>query len=146
MLRSFLIGLVVGSRSYTPLAAVSGLARRGRLPGLHPRLMWIANPSVATGLKVMAAGELGADKLPIAPNRTVVPGLLMRMASGGLAGAALAPSRRALAGAALGASAAVGAAYLSLAARTWAMRRFGQTSTGLVEDALALAATRAVVR
>ena len=64
---------------------------------------------------------------------------------GAIAGAALAPRRqRALAGA-LGAAGAVGAAYLSFDARIRSMQRFGQVSTGVVEDAIMLAATLAIV-
>jgi hypothetical protein len=47
-------------------------------------------------------------------------------------------------GAALGAVAAVGAAYLTFALRTRAMRRFGQTATGLVEDAFTLVAAELI--
>jgi hypothetical protein len=49
-------------------------------------------------------------------------------------------------GAVVGASAAVAAAYVTFGARMKAMRRFGQTSTGLVEDALTVGAARLVTR
>jgi hypothetical protein len=39
----------------------------------------------------------------------------------------------------------VGAAYLTFALRMRAMRRFGQTATGLVEDALTVGAAEWVV-
>jgi uncharacterized membrane protein len=144
MLRSFLIGLPAGARAMTPLAAVSEAARRGELPAGHGAA-WLAHPLVATGAKALAAGEMWGDKLPRAPDRIVAAGVIARIVSGGLAGAALAPRRHAGLGAVLGASAAVGAAYLTFSARMHAMRRHGQTPTGLVEDALTVAATRMIL-
>jgi uncharacterized membrane protein len=142
MIRSFLIGLVAGSRALTPLATVSDAARRHALPANNGAPAWLGHPLVAAGLKTLAAGELMGDKMRTAPDRTVLAGLLARIVSGGLAGAALAPRRKALAGAALGAAAAVGASYLTFAGRRRAMERFGQTPTGLVEDALTLGAAQ----
>ncbi len=89
--------------------------------------------------------KLWGDKLHSAPDRIVPAGVLARVVTGGLAGAALAPRGRAVLGGALGATAAVGAAYLTFALRMSAMRRFGQTQTGLVEDALTIAAAQGVV-
>lgn len=142
MLRSFLIGLVAGSRAMTPLAAVSEAARKGDLPRDNGAPHWLGGPIVAAGLKTLAAGELWGDKLASAPDRIVPVGIAARIVSGGLAGAALAPRRQALAGAALGALAAVGAAYLTFGARMRAMRRFGQSQTGVVEDALTVGAAQ----
>jgi len=136
MLRSLLIGLVAGSRSLTPLAAVSDAARRGALPANSAAPHWIGAPAVAAASKLLAAGELWGDKLDSAPNRIAPLGIIARLVTGGLAGAALAPRRQAWLGGLIGATAAVGAAYLTFAARKRAMRRFGQKSTGLVEDAL----------
>ncbi len=146
MIRSLLIGLVAGARSITPVAAVSEAARRHALPLDNGAPSWLGRPAVAGGLKLMAAGELGADKLPAAPNRIVPFSMAVRMVGAGVAGAALAPRRRALAGALLGAGAAVAATYVTFDLRRRAMLRFGQVPTGLVEDALALAATRLIVR
>jgi uncharacterized membrane protein len=146
MIHSFLIGLVAGARSLTPLAAVSQAARRGGLPADNGAPAILGHPLVAAGARALAAGELWGDKLKSAPDRILPAGLVVRVALGGLAGAALAPRRHALLGAALGSAAAVGAAYVTFGARVRAMRRFGQTSTGLVEDGLALGAARAVVR
>jgi uncharacterized membrane protein len=145
MIRSFLIGLPAGARSLTPLAAVSLAMERGELPADNGAPRWLGASAVARGVALLAAGELTGDKMKSAPDRIVALGLLARLASGGLAGAALAPKRRALAGAALGAGAAVGSAYLTFHARMWALRRFGQTATGLVEDALVVWTTHGVV-
>jgi uncharacterized membrane protein len=145
MLRSFLIGLVAGSRAMTPLAAVSDAAERGLLPNRNAGLAWLGHPAVSAGLKLLAAGELWGDKLRSAPDRIVPAGILARLVTAGVAGAALAPRRRALEGAVLGATAAVGAAYVTFAIRQRAMRRFDQTSTGMIEDALTVAAAQRVV-
>jgi uncharacterized membrane protein len=145
MIRSFLIGLVAGSRALTPLATVSEAARRGRLHTDSRASALLAHPVVAAGLKALAAGELWGDKLHSAPDRIGPAGLAARVMTGGFAGAVLAPRHRALAGALLGAAAAVGAAYLTFDARRRAMRRFGQTPTGIVEDALTVGAAQLVV-
>ena len=146
MIRSFLIGLVAGARALTPLATVSDAARRGALPRDNGAPSWLGHPLVAAGLTALAAGELWGDKLKSAPDRIVFAGIAARLVSGGVAGAALAPRRRALTGALLGATAAVGAAFLTFGIRMRALRRFGQTPTGLVEDALTIGAAQLVLK
>jgi uncharacterized membrane protein len=146
MIPSFLIGLVAGSRAMTPLAAVSDAAARGMLPRDSGAPSWLGHPLVAAGSKALAGGELLGDKMRTAPDRIVLAGIAARIVSGGIAGAALAPRHRALAGALLGATAAVGAAYLTFGARVRAIRRFGQTPSGLVEDALTIGAANLVLR
>jgi uncharacterized membrane protein len=79
------------------------------------------------------------------PEQTVFLGLLARVMSAGIAGAALAPRGRERMGAAVAVTTAVPLAYLTLAGRKRAMARFGQTRSGLVEDALVVAAGFAVV-
>jgi uncharacterized membrane protein len=145
MIRSFLIGLAAGARAMTPLAAVSDAAHKGALPADNGAPAWLGHPLVAAGSKALAAGELWGDKLPSAPDRIVPVGIAARLVSGGLAGAALAPRRHALLGGALGATAAVGAAYLTFAMRMRALRRYGQTPTGVIEDALTVGAAQAVL-
>lgn len=144
LLHSFLIGLVAGARSLTPLAFVSEAARQGRLdhtaaPG------WLGSPLVSAGSKALAAGELAGDKWDKAPDRIVPAGMLARLLTGAIAGAALAPRGKALAGGLLGAGAATAAAYVTFGARMTAMKQFGQASTGAVEDALALGLTGLIV-
>jgi uncharacterized membrane protein len=146
MIHSFLIGLTAGARSLTPLAVVSEAARRGALPADSGAPSWLGHPLVAAGSKALAAGELFGDKMKSAPDRIVPAGLIARVVCAGIAGAALAPRRHAMAGAVLAAGAAVGAAYLTFNARIRAMRRFGQTPTGLVEDALTVGAAGMVMR
>jgi uncharacterized membrane protein len=94
-------------------ALLSRAAVKGRLSLDGTNLAFLGSPRVSKTLLAMALGELVADKLPAAPSRTALPPLLGRAASGALVGAALFASdgRRAAAGATLGLSAAVAAAF-----------------------------------
>ena len=143
LLPSFLIGVVASARSMTPMAALSAARLAGRrTPG---QLVLLDHPVVKAGALVMGAGELLGDKMKTAPDRTVFLGLLARVMSAGIAGAALAPQGRERAGAAVAVTAVVPLAYATLAVRKQAMSRIGQTRSGLIEDALVVAAGIAVV-
>lgn len=140
---SVLIGAVASARSMTPMAALAGAHLAGRrTPG---RLWLLGKPLFTAGALAMGAGELYGDKMKSAPDRTVVLGLLARVMSAGIAGAALAPRGREPTGAALAIGTAVPMAYLTLTARKRATARLGQTRSGLIEDALVVAAGVAVV-
>ena len=146
MLRSLLIGLSAGSRALTPLATVSEAARGGHLSEANPAVRLLAHPLFSAGSKALAAGELWGDKMKSAPDRIVPAGIAARLLAGGLSGAALAPRKQMLLGALLGAGASVAAAYVTFDVRMKALRRWGQTPTGLVEDALTVGAAQWVVR
>lgn len=143
LLSSALIGAVASARSMTPMAAIAAarLADR-RTPG---QLMLLDRPLFKFGALAMGAGELLGDKMKSAPDRTVFLGLLARVMSAGIAGAALAPHGRERAGAAVAVATAVPLAYLTLAGRKQAMAHIGQTRSGLIEDALIVGAGAAVV-
>lgn len=143
LLSSALIGAVASARSMTPMAtlAAARLAHR-RTSG---ELVLLDRPVVKYGALAMGLGELAGDKMKTAPDRTVFLGLLARVMSAGIAGAALAPKGREQAGAAVAVAAAVPLAYLTLSVRKQAMARIGQTRSGLIEDALVVAAGAAVV-
>lgn len=143
LLPSILIGAVASARSMTPMAALAGahLAER-RTPG---RLILLRQPLFTTGAVAMGVGELLGDKMKSAPDRTVFLGLLARIMSAGIAGAALAPRGRERTGAVLAVATAVPLAYLTLAARKRSMREIGQTRSGLIEDALVVAAGITIV-
>jgi uncharacterized membrane protein len=143
LLSSALIGAVASARSMTPMAGISAARLAGRrTPG---ELVLLDRPLVRYGALAMGLGELLGDKMKSAPDRTVVLGLLARVASAGIAGAALAPRGRERAGAAVAVATAVPLAYATLAGRKRAMARIGQTRSGLVEDALVVAAGAAIV-
>ena len=143
LLSSALIGAVASARSMTPMATLATARLAGRrTPG---RLVLLDHPLFKLGALAMGVAELFGDKMKSAPDRTVGLGLLARVMSAGIAGAALAPRGRERAGAALAVTTAIPLAYLTLAGRKRAMGRFGQTRSGLVEDALVVAAGVAVV-
>lgn len=143
LLPSVLIGAVASARSMTPMAALATARLAGeRTPG---RLLLLDHPLFRLGALAMGVGELLGDKMKSAPDRTVPLGLLARVMSAGIAGAALAPRGREKAGAALAVATAVPLAYLTLAGRKRAMARVGQTPSGLVEDALITSLGAAVV-
>ncbi|TPG24856.1 hypothetical protein [Variovorax guangxiensis] len=143
LLFSALIGAVASARSMTPMASIAAARVLGdRTPG---RLVLLDQPLVKYGALAMGVGELFGDKMKTAPDRTVFLGLLARVMSAGIAGAALAPRGREQAGAAVAVATAVPLAYATLAARKQAMARIGQTRSGLIEDALIVAAGAAIV-
>lgn len=143
LLFSALIGAVASARSMTPMAAIAAARLSGRqTPG---QLVLLDRPVFRFGALAMGVGELFGDKMKTAPDRTVFLGLLARTMSAGIAGAALAPRGREQAGAATAVATAVPLAYLTLAGRERAMARMGQTRSGLIEDALIVAAGVAIV-
>ncbi len=138
-----LIGSVASARSMTPMAALAVARLVGRAtPG---KLLLLDHPLFRWGALAMGVGELLGDKMKSAPDRTVFLGLLARMASAGIAGAALAPRGREQSGAVTAVAVAVPMAYATLAGRKQAMARIGQARSGLIEDVLVLAAGVAVV-
>ena len=143
LLPSALIGAVASARSMTPMAAIAAARVAHRpTPG---RLLLLDHPLFKFGALFMGVGELAGDKMKSAPDRTVFLGLLARVMSAGIAGAALAPRGRERLGAGLAVGTAVPLAYLTLAGRKRAMAEIGQTKSGLIEDALVVAAGVAVV-
>ena len=143
LLSSALIGAVASARAMTPMATLATARMADRhTPG---QLFLLDRPLFKYGALAMGLGELLGDKMKTAPDRTVLPGLVARVMSAGIAGAALAPPGRERAGAAAAVATAVPLAYLTLSARKRAMTQIGQTRSGLIEDALVVAAGAAVV-
>ena len=143
LLFSALIGAVASARSMTPMATIAAARLlHWRTPG---RLVLLDRPIFRNGALFMGIGELFGDKMKTAPDRTVFLGLLARVMSAGIAGAALAPKGREQAGALAAVATAVPLAYLTLAGRKRAMASMGQTESGFIEDALVVAAGMAIV-
>jgi uncharacterized membrane protein len=141
VIRSILVGAIAGMRSMLPLATLSYVGRAGKLTSERDRARSRGHNLVTAGLLVLAVGELVGDKWSGAPDRISPAGLAARVTNGALAAAAVAPRNRRYSGALLGSVAAVAAGYLSFRLRAAAMRRFGQVTTGVAEDAIALGAT-----
>src|ERR1700749_365998 len=134
LVSSALIGAVASARSMTPMAALATARLAGRrTPG---RLVLLDPPLFRFGTLAMGVAELFGDKMKSAPDRTVPLGLIARVMSAGIAGAALAPRGRERAGAATAIATAVPLAYLTFAQRKRAMARMGQTRSGVIEDVL----------
>ena len=121
------LGAVSGSRSMLGLAVVADRV----LP-----------PAAAGLMKLLALGELAADKSPTIPARTEPIPLAGRIVAGALAAAAVASRGRRLQSAAVGAAGALSAAFALYQLRQWATTGLGVSNiaAGLAEDALALSA------
>lgn len=146
MLAPFLMGLVGGQRSMTPLAMIAVAAARGDLPEDSGAPRILGHPAVAAGLVALALGELAGDKQRSAPDRIVPIGLLARFITNAIAGAALSPRERRVDGAAVAGVTAVAASFPGWYARITAIERHGQVSTGVLEDAAVLAGGAAILR
>ena len=140
---SALIGVVASCRSMTPMATLAAARLAGRRTS--GSLVLLDRPLFKYGALAMGVGELFGDKIKSAPDRTVFLGLSARVASAGIAGAALAPSGEEKTGAVIAISAAVPLACVTLAARKKAVAKMGQTRSGLIEDTLIVAIGAAVV-
>ena len=138
MIRSFLIGLVAGQRGITPLATIALATRRNAIPPSLPLQQLLQNPVIASGAAALAAAEMAGDKMKSAPDRIVPIGLAVRTITAAYAGAALAPRGERALGAAIAVGSALASSYVGWRLRCMAMRRYGQTATGFVEDALVL--------
>jgi uncharacterized membrane protein len=86
---AFLIGVIAGLRSLTAPAVVSWAARLGWLHLENTPLAFLGFAATPYIFSVLAIGELITDKLPKTPSRKSPPGLIARIVTGGLSGAAL---------------------------------------------------------
>ncbi len=144
MIRSFLIGIVAGQRGITPLAVIATATRRHDVPAELPFQTLMLNPVVATGTALFAAAEMAGDKMKTAPDRIVPIGLAVRSVTAAYAGAALAPKDRKILGATIAIGTALASSYIGWRLRCSAMRRYGQTATGFVEDAIVMGSGLAI--
>jgi uncharacterized membrane protein len=133
---------LAGIRSLSPPALLSLYLARHPAPADHTLAARLRTPAATVTLGTLALGELIADKLPQAPNRTLLPALLMRMVTGGGSNALLwsLNQRPAWIGAAGGAGAALVTTYLTFHLRQWLGRALplpqAITWAGLLEDGL----------
>ena len=142
---------LAGMRSMSAPAFLSHYLSRQPHAGLDGSpLRFLQKPITATALKLMAAGEIVADKLPNTPDRIALPVLTGRLLSGGLVGAAWYKSRHgsALGGGLLGATVAFAATIVSFALRTGISEKSGVpiALVGVGEDALVLGGGAALLR
>ena len=113
-------------------------------------LRFLQKPTTASVLRLLAAGEMVADKLPTTPDRIAPAALLGRLLSGALVGAAWYRSRHgsALGGGLLGGLAAGAATCVSYALRVGISKQAGVpvALVGVGEDALVLAGGAALLQ
>jgi uncharacterized membrane protein len=139
---AFLLGIIAGLRSMTPLAAVAWGARLGWLHLDGTPLAFLGSAAAAYLLTALMLAELVADKLPRTPSRTRPGPFIGRIVTGGLAGAALLGGTGGLLalGALLGALGAVAGTLGGYKARTGLVRMLGVPDyvVALAEDAVAV--------
>ena len=138
------LGALAGMRSLSAPAMLSrhlSEQRNGYLATTP--LHYLQNKTVANALSVVAATELLGDKVPGVPDRTNLPSLLMRAASGAVVGATVyvGNHQKLWQGAALGAAAAIAATYASFYLRKTLSEKTSMADpvVGTLEDALVLA-------
>jgi uncharacterized membrane protein len=107
-------------------------------------IRWRAGDPLRLAIAALAVGELLADKLPVAPPRTIPPALLFRALSGGYCGRAAADGSAGerLYGTLAGVLGAIAASYGGLVVRAAVVRlsRLPDPLVALAEDALAIGA------
>jgi uncharacterized membrane protein len=150
-LKALQIGLIAGMRTLTAPALVSDrFTRNGGEALAETPLCCIGSREVDTLLKVLAIGELIADKTPWIPDRTTPPALIGRTLSGAFAGATLsaAEGERAEVGAVLGGIGAIASTYgmYHLRRRLKEQTNLPEPLLGLMEDLVAVGAGALIVK
>ena len=136
------LGLVTGMRStLAPAMTSRALAAREDINYADEPARTLASHRARQVLMPMAAAELLGDKMPFAPDRTIVPSMMFRALSGGVTAAALASMRREplLLPALIGATAALVSSKIGLGLRKpYQPQPLVNAALGLAEDSLAL--------
>jgi uncharacterized membrane protein len=149
LLLAFALGIVAGLRSMTAPAAVAWASAFGWLKLAGTPLAFLGSAPARYVLAACMVGELIADKLPSTPSRTRPGSLGVRIAAGGLAGAALALGRGEgwLAGAIMGALGAVVGTFGGYRARAGLVHRLGRPDivVALAEDIIAIGGALLIV-
>ncbi|WP_167856957.1 DUF4126 family protein [Hymenobacter aquaticus] len=145
------LGTLAGLRSMTPLAFLSrSFSKQHSAAIAASPFRLLQSGAAATGLKVLAAGEMVADKLPGMPDRISPTALLGRSLSGALMGAMLYKSGRRswLGGGLLGGLAAVAGTFGSFYLRKELGRQtqLPDAVWALLEDATVVASSQAASR
>ncbi|WP_440957348.1 DUF4126 domain-containing protein [Oceanicaulis sp. LC35] len=142
ILAAFLLGLLTGARTFMALALVSGYALFLSPDTLIAPFAWLGEWWAFLPLAILAGLELWGDKQPRTPSRTQTGGLLARLISASVAGAAIGGLLPAMAGILGAAAGTYGCAYL----RGWLASRFDSDfKAALTEDALAITGPLAVL-
>ncbi len=144
------LGLVTGMRStLAPAMTSRALAACDDIDDADEPARTLASHRAQQVLLPMAAAELLGDKMPFAPDRTIVPSMMFRALSGGVTAAALASMRREpmLLPALIGATAALVTSKIGLVLRKpYQPQPLLNAALGLAEDGLALTIGNAGLR
>jgi uncharacterized membrane protein len=135
------IGIMAGLRSMTTPAIVCWAVRLKWLDLQTSSLAVLGSPATTAVFSILGVGELVADKLPSAPNRTAIGPLLIRLLSGSLCGAAvcLGACQSVVAGGVLGGVGALASAFAGYEIRHRVVNRLNHSLlVALVEDAIAI--------
>ncbi|WP_266364330.1 DUF4126 family protein [Tellurirhabdus rosea] len=141
--KAFGLGIIAGMRSFVAPALLSHKLVR-TIPAKEPSepIHYFVQPQASLALKVLAGGEILADKIPNVPDRTVAPEFGFRVASGAACGAIVSQTEGAAvpAGAAAGGLGAVIGTLAFFRLRQWLDEEVGLPDplVALVEDALAI--------
>jgi uncharacterized membrane protein len=137
---ALLIGVTAGLRSLTAPAVVSWAARLGWLHLDNTPLAFLGFAATPYILSVLAIVELVADKLPKTPSRTAPPGLIARIVTGGVCGAAFgAPAHDLIFTGLAGVLGALAGAYRGRDYRVRFAKAFGKDlPVALIEDVIAI--------
>ncbi len=142
LLGALALGLVTGMRStLAPAMTSRALAACDDIDSADEPARTLASHRAQQVLLPMAAAELLGDKMPFAPDRTIVPSMMFRALSGGMTAAALASMRREplLLPAVIGATAALVSSKIGLSLRKpYQPQPLVNAALGLAEDGLAL--------
>ncbi|BAP77413.1 hypothetical protein MT1_0237 [Pseudomonas sp. MT-1] len=144
------LGLVTGMRStLAPTMTSRALAAQDDIDAANEPARTLASHRAQQFLLPMATGELLGDKMPFAPDRTILPSMMFRALSGGVTAAALASARRQpiWLPALVGATAALVSSKVGLALRKpYQANPYVNAALGLTEDCVALAIGSAGLR
>ncbi len=143
------IGFVAGLRSMTAPAAVSWGTHLGRL-NLSASTFAFMGTAAAVGIfSILAAAEYVVDLLPRTPNRTEPASLLVRVVTGGLAGACVCVPEGGfvMLGGMLGAVSGVIGAYAGFEARTRLVKKLNVPAAAIAigEDLVAIGLAYAIL-
>lgn len=147
--RAIGLGMLSGSRTFTPLAALSRAAALGQLDGFERTpLTLLVRPAISRMLWLAAGGEWVGDKLPMIPSRLSPVPLTGRIVIGAVVGAASFRIARlpTPTGFAVGAASAAAGAYaaFTLRQRVDALSGWPDPVVGAAEDAMVISGSLAV--
>jgi uncharacterized membrane protein len=142
LLLAFAIGFIAGLRALTAPAVVAWAAHRSWLRLLNTPLAFMGSTAAVIVFSLLAVVELVTDQLPKTPARTRPAGLVPRIITGGLSGAAVAVSggQGLMFGAILGAVGGIVGAFAGYQARTRSVKALNVPDfvIAVLEDVVAI--------